>query len=153
MGAGLSIDSGLPCDYECYPDSSDSEQEQQTAEMSRRQRLNMQTSGFAAKYRRRTQTPAAVRLKHSRSVLPLSIWGKLMVTLVDDCDLQGMRGPSVVARDIISASMVWPEAKEVAAEAWQALSERCLPHFAQGCNNPDLRRGCDWALLDKVLGL
>ena len=46
-----------------------------------------------------------------------------------DCDCEGMHGPSVVARDIVSTGLVWHEAQSVAPEAWQALAATCRTHL------------------------
>ena len=66
--------------------------------------------------------------KHSygSSPLPITVWEVILSRLCDDCDVGGLRGPSVVARDLINAAHVWPEAREALPVAWAALATVCV---------------------------
>lgn len=85
----------------------------------------------------------------------MDLWSLLLVHLVKDCDVNGVRGPSVVAKVLFSAGAVWPEAREAGGEAWDRLAAICSVHAArlspQGFSSAALvQLDQDTALLQKV---
>ena len=63
----------------------------------------------------------------SDSGLPLDIWSKIMKLLCDDVEIKGVRGPSVIARELCNLSMVNKELYSATLPAFQHLSTLCRP--------------------------
>ena len=65
-------------------------------------------------------------LQHSRdSLLPLDLWTRILKSLCDDIELKGVRGPSVIAREISLISQVNKELYAASQPAFQHLSNLC----------------------------
>ena len=79
------------------------------------------------------------------TALHLDIWEKILKKLCEDLDTKGLRGPSVIARDLINASLTCKELFAAALPAMQHLGQMCpsLPSTVSEdlCNefvlNPD----------------
>ena len=66
------------------------------------------------------------RKRHcSDSGLPFDIWCKIFECLCDSIELEGVRGPSVVARELIHISMVSKELYTASLCGFQRLSQSC----------------------------
>ena len=71
---------------------------------------------------------AAMRIAYtSGSELPIEIWEMILVAVCKDIDVEGVRGPSVIARDLINASMASKELYSASLPAFQHLSSFCPP--------------------------
>ena len=65
-------------------------------------------------------------IKHSTHCnLPIDVWGKILGYLCENMELDGVRGPSVVARDISSAAISCKEIYAASLPAFQRLSTLC----------------------------
>ena len=65
-------------------------------------------------------------LQHSRnSLLPLDLWRKILNSFCDDLDFKGVRGPSVIARELSLVSRVSKEVYAASRSAFQHLSTLC----------------------------
>ena len=63
----------------------------------------------------------------SDSKLPLDLWSKILSSLCEDVELKGIRGPSVIARELVKISLVSKELRAAALPAFQYLSAKCRP--------------------------
>lgn len=67
----------------------------------------------------------AKRLYLSKFELNLPCWSQVLALLASDMDAGGVRDASVVARDILNLSEVFPEVAEVANDGWKWLADMC----------------------------
>ena len=61
----------------------------------------------------------------SGTVLGLDIWEIILKKLCEDLDTEGLRGPSVIARDLIDASLTCKEVHAATLPALQHLAQMC----------------------------
>ena len=61
----------------------------------------------------------------SGTSLHLDIWEKILNKLCEDLDTKGLRGPSVIARDLINASLTCKELFAAVLPAMQSLGQMC----------------------------
>ena len=65
-------------------------------------------------------------LQHSHdSLLPLDLWTRILKSLCDEIELKGVRGPSVIARELSLISQVNKELYAASQPAFQHLSNLC----------------------------
>ena len=75
-------------------------------------------------------TAAATLAYTTGAKLPLEIWELVLMAVCNDIDPEGVRGPSVVARDLMNASFTCKELYNASQPAFQHLSTFCevMPH-------------------------
>ena len=79
-------------------------------------------------------------LQHSRnSLLPLDVWTKILKSFCDDMELEGVRGPSVIARELSLVARVNKELYASSQPAFQYLSNLC-PSIDSMVHKLELRR-------------
>ena len=80
----------------------------------------------ACKKAEKKRTTISRRKRHcSDSGLPFDIWCKIFECLCDSIELEGVRGPSVVARELIHISLVSKELYTASLSGFQRLSQSC----------------------------
>lgn len=71
------------------------------------------------------------------SRLSLDLWSSVLIKLSDDIELDGVRGVSVVARDICNACLSCPDMKAASHLAFKSLADRC-PSLPTMNDDPDI---------------
>ena len=71
--------------------------------------------------------PIATRYEDSGTPLPKDVWLQVMGKLWEDLEPEGVRGLSVVVRDLLNLRLVCKELNAVGADAFRQLAETCSP--------------------------
>ena len=64
---------------------------------------------------------------NTKSYLPIDVWGRILEQLCEGLEIEGVRGPSVIARDICNAGRTCKEIHAARIHAFQRLGTLCRP--------------------------